>query len=49
MLESYSAALNEAMEEICMLKLGRHEGIFGNWQLGIDTLTGVVYHAMMIS
>ena len=48
MLESYNASLNKAMLEISSKNPGRHFGIFGNWELGINTETGVVYHARMI-
>ncbi len=47
MLESYSAALNKAMREIAQKTPGRYFGTYGNWELGINTETGVVYHAIM--
>ena len=49
MLESYSASLNKAMETIGTETPGRYFGIYGNWELGINTETGVVYHARMIN
>lgn len=48
MLESYESSLNKAMLDIAEKIPGRHEGIYGNWELGIDTSTGVVYHAQML-
>lgn len=47
MLESYSSAINEAMKEFSSLAPGRYFGIFGDWEIGINTETGVVYHALM--
>jgi hypothetical protein len=47
MLESYQAALNQAMKEISLLAPGRYFGTYGNWEIGINTETGVVYHALM--
>lgn len=47
MLESYQAALNQAMEEVSSLSPGRYFGTYGNWEIGINTETGVVYHALM--
>ena len=49
MLESYSASLNKAMETIGTEAPGRYFGTYGNWELGINTATGVVYHARMIN
>ena len=49
MLESYSASLNKAMETIGTETAGRYFGTYGNWELGINTETGVVYHARMIN
>ena len=49
MLESYSASLNKAMETISTQTPGRHFGTYGNWELGINTETGIVYHARMIN
>ena len=48
MLESYSASLNKAMEELMSNTPGRYFGTYGNWELGINTENGVVYHARMI-
>lgn len=47
MLESYQAALNQAMKEVSSLSPGRYFGTYGNWEIGINTETGVVYHALM--
>ena len=47
-LSSYGAAVNQAMNELINVPVGRHFGIYGNWELGINTQTGVVYHAQMI-
>ena len=49
MLESYSASLNKAMETIGIEAPGRYFGTYGNWELGINTETGVVYHARMLN
>ena len=48
MLESYNASLNETMLNISSKTPGRHFGTYGNWELGINTETGVVYHARMV-
>ena len=48
MLESYSAALNEAMTKFVSLPSGEHSGIFGGWEIAINTETGVVFHAFML-
>ncbi|EKG2418046.1 hypothetical protein ACOUWG_001915 [Listeria monocytogenes] len=48
MLESYSSSLNKAMESVATKSPGRYFGRYGNWELGINTETGVVYHARMI-
>ena len=48
MLESYDAALNLAMEELVKLPSGRYFKTFGGWELGINTETGVVYHALPV-
>ena len=48
MLESYSASLNEAMKELMMKDAGRYFGTYGNWELGINTKTGIVFHALMV-
>lgn len=48
MLESYDAALNKAMKEFAKLPAGRHFNTFGGWELGINTETGVVYHARLV-
>ena len=49
MLESYEASLNVAMSKIESLTPGRYFGVYGSWELGINTETGVVYHARMIN
>ena len=49
MLESYSTSLNKAMETIGTKAPGRYFGTYGNWEFGINTETGVVYHARMIN
>lgn len=48
MLESYSASLNDAMTDLMTKEPGRYFGTYGNWELGINTETGVVYHAKML-
>ncbi|WP_303805610.1 dockerin type I domain-containing protein [Ruminococcus flavefaciens] len=46
MLESYSSALDEAMEYLISQPPARYENlIYGGWVFGIDTSTGVVFHA----
>jgi len=45
MLESYSSALNEAMKKFVKEAPGRHKGEFSGWEFGVDTETGVVFHA----
>ena len=47
MLSSYYSAVEEAMGSWSSLTPGRHYGIFGGWQLGINTETNVIYHAFM--
>jgi len=47
MLNSYEAALNTAMKSLITNPPGRYFGTYGGWELGIDTSTGVVYHALM--
>lgn len=49
MLESYYESLNKAMETIGTETPGRYFGTYGDWELGINTETGVVYHARMIN
>ena len=49
MIESYSAPLNKVMETIGTEAPGRYFGTYGNWKLGINTETVVVYHARMIN
>lgn len=49
MLESYSSSLNKAMETISAKEPGKYFETYGNWELGINTETGVVYHARMIN
>ena len=49
MLESYSASLNKAMETIGIEASGRYFVTYGNWELDINTETGIVYHARMIN
>ncbi|AKA70478.1 hypothetical protein [Clostridium scatologenes] len=48
MLESYSASLNKAMADLSQKAPGRYFETYGNWELGINTETGVVYHAKML-
>ena len=48
MLESYEASVNQAMETLSSQNAGRYFGTYGNWELGINTETGVVYHARML-
>lgn len=48
MLESYSVSLNGAMSMLSSKTRQEHWIIYGNWQLGINTATGVVFHARPI-
>lgn len=48
MLESYSVSLNVAMSMLSSKTRQEHWIIYGNWQLGINTATGVVFHARPI-
>ena len=48
MLESYSESLNKAMKSLVKKSPGTYFGVYGNWELGINTETGVVYHALML-
>lgn len=48
MLESYSVSLNQAMEDVTLKAPGRYFGLYGNWEIGVNTESGVVYHARMI-
>lgn len=48
MLESFQAAINEAMEQFILYQPIRCRGVFGNWEIGNNTRTGVIYHARMI-
>ena len=48
MLESYSLSLNDAMKDLVLKEPGKYFVTYGNWELGIDTQTGVVYHARML-
>jgi len=47
MLESYQSSLNSAMQDLSAKDPGRYYVIYGDWELGINTETGVVYHALM--
>ena len=47
MLRSFSQAVNDAMKSWGSEAPGRHFGTFGGWELGINTETGVIYHALM--
>lgn len=47
MLDSFAKSLDEAVNQIIDKPLGRHEDLsFGGWQFGIDTSSGVVFHAL---
>lgn len=49
MLDSFAKALDEAVNEIITKPLRRYEDLnFGGWQFGIDTESGVVFHALKI-
>ena len=49
MLESYSASLNKAMEELIKKTPGRYFCTYGNWEIDINTGTGVVSHTRMLN
>ncbi len=41
MLESYSISLNQAMEDVALKAPGRYFGVYGNWEIGVNTESGV--------
>lgn len=41
-------AIMIAMTDLMTKETGRYFGTYGNWELGINTETGVVYHAKML-
>lgn len=47
-LNSFTAAVDEAMLDLRLRPPGRYEEIFGGWSLGIDTQDGIIYHAQPI-
>ena len=47
-LESYSSSLEIAMKSLEIKEPGRYFDVYGNWELGIDTTTGTVFHARML-
>ncbi|MCK4261241.1 MAG: hypothetical protein KAX49_19870, partial [Halanaerobiales bacterium] len=47
MLKSFNAAVTGAMEKWAILTPGRYFDTIGGWELGINTETGVIYHALM--
>ena len=47
MLNSFYSSVGEAMGKWGALPSGRYFGTFGSWELGINTETGVIYHALM--
>ena len=38
----------DAMKDLVLKEPGKYFVTYGNWELGIDTQTGVVYHARML-
>ena len=48
MMESYVASVNGAMSRLATSAANSYDLIYGNWELGINTQTGVVYHARML-
>lgn len=48
LLQSYTSALDEAMEYLVTQPPGRYENLrYGGWTLGINTEDGAVFHAIM--
>lgn len=46
LLESYTSALDDAMDYLITQPAGRYENLsYGGWVFGIDTSTGTVFHA----
>ena len=46
-LSGFRAAVSDAMSAIGSGAPGRYFGTYGGWELGINTETGVIYHALM--
>lgn len=46
-LKSFQASVEEAMKQWGNLPPDRFFGRFGAWEIGINTSTGVIYHALM--
>lgn len=47
MLKSFYSSVQEAIAKWNSFPPGRYFGKFGAWELGINTETGVIYHALM--
>jgi hypothetical protein len=47
MLSSFNSAVQEAMIKLSASPAGRYFVNEGGWELGINTETGVIYHALM--
>ena len=48
MLESYASAIDDAMNQLSSQPLDEHTIVAGGWELGINTETGTVFHALML-
>lgn len=48
MLESYVSSLDEAIASVIHLTPDTYFGVYGGWEIGINTKTGIVYHALYI-
>ena len=46
-LSSFNAAVQEAMVNLSVSPAGRYFVNVGGWEIGINTETGVIYHALM--
>lgn len=47
MLKSFYSAVDDAMLTWGKSQPGRYFGTYGGWELGINTETGVIFHALM--
>jgi len=47
LLKSFHSSVEKAIQEWGKLEAGRYFGQFDTWELGINTETGVIYHALI--